>query len=89
MATSVSSFGKPSNYGDWTQYAGFDPSKPMMGAVMPPSFGGAAPTFGQMKQKAQSIVGSVVPVAAVTSPQVTVPAVKDLDGDGMISDWEE
>lgn len=88
MATSISSFGKPTNYGDWTQYAGFDPSKPMMGAVMPPSFGGV-PTFGQVKQKMQSVVGSVAPVAAVASPQVTVPAVQDLDGDGMISDWEE
>lgn len=89
MATSISSFGKPINYGDWSQYAGLNPEKPMMGAVMPPSFGAVAPTFGQIKEKAQSIFGSAPPVAANVVPQITTPAVKDLNGDGMISDWEE
>ena len=104
-------FGNPKNYGDWTQYAGFDSSKPMMGIV--PSFGQemvkqpVAPTIAQIGQRVQDvgtqlgqgnfanaaktfINGAAVPGVSV-APNVTsaTPASKDVNGDGMISDWEE
>lgn len=55
MSTSITPFGKPINYGDWAQYSGFDTTKPMMGAVMPPSLGGGvqpvAPSFSQFTER--------------------------------------
>lgn len=108
----IPNFGSPANFGDWTTYAGFDSTKPMMGIV--PPLGKSQfekqpipPTFAQVGQRMQDVgtqlsqgnfanalktfaSGAVPPVTPVTSTapiQNNQP--KDLNGDGMISDFEE
>ena len=95
-------FGKPVNFADWTQYAGFDPNKSMIGVAPPSSKGAVMPTMNQVGQRVSDIgtqlgqgnilnaakifQGGAAPVATVAK---TTPAPVDKDGDGMISDWEE
>ena len=110
MATSNMSFGATPNFGDWSRYAGFDSSKPMMGIVPPigqeATKQPVAPTFAQIGQRFQDVgnqlgqgnfmsaaktfvggVPPVVPVAQAKPIQNNQP--QDLNGDGMISDFED
>lgn len=54
MAQSRMNFGDPSQFSDWTRYAGFDPNKPIIG-VAPPSTGGMAPVSPTMAQVGQRV----------------------------------
>lgn len=102
MAQYGLNFGQPANFADWSQYAGFDPNKPIIGIAPPSSKGAVMPTMSQVGQRVSDIgtqlgqgnilnavktfQGGAAPVAAVAK---TTPAPIDKDGDGMISDWEE
>lgn len=109
MASFVPNFGTPANFADWTQYAGFDATKPMMGIAPPAAQREAtkqpvAPTIAQIGQRAQDVgtqlsqgnfsdafktfvSGAAVPGAKPATIQQNQP--RDLDGDGMISDFED
>ena len=100
-------FGSAPSFGDWTRYAGFDSSKPMMGIVPPVgeemTKQPVAPTLSQIGQRVQDVgsqfaqgnfvnaaktfVGGVPPVAPAKITPNNQP--QDLNGDGMISDFEE
>lgn len=101
------SFGSAPSFGDWTRYAGFDSSKPMMGIVPPIGQEATkqpiAPTFAQIGQRVQD-VGSQLSQGNFQSAAKTfvsgIPAVaplkpvqnnqpQDLNGDGMIFDFED
>ena len=100
-------FNAAPNYGDWTRYAGFDSTKPMMGIVPPIGQEATkqpiAPTIAQIGQRVQDVgaqlsqgnflnagktlAGGVPPIAPLKPLQNHQP--QDLNGDGMISDFEE
>ena len=107
----IPNFGSQSNFGDWTRYAGLDPTKPMMGIA--PVFGESdfskkpvIPTIAQVGQRIQSAgselaqgnfsnaaktfaTGGIAPIVSAAPSQNVATQQKDLNGDGMISDWEE
>lgn len=109
MASFVPNFGTPANFADWTQYAGFDANKPMMGIAPPmtqqaPAQQPVAPTVAQFGERMQNVgsqlsqgnysnafktfvSGAAVPGVKPATVQQNQP--KDLDGDGMISDFED
>jgi hypothetical protein len=54
MAQFGLNFGQPTQFADWTKYAGFDPNKPMIG-IAPPTTAPAAPVSPTMAQVGQRI----------------------------------
>lgn len=50
-------YGDPSSYADWTKYAGFDPTTPIVGmGVSPPSMNqGVAPSMADIGQRATDV----------------------------------